>query len=304
MEILTEKYRPKTLDDLVVINDEFKQKMEQWINDKTIDGHLLFVGPAGVGKSSSISVIINELGITDYVIINGSDKTGIDDTRKIIDYAAIPPINGKIKLIVFEEFERLSQNSQDSLKYAIEQYSEWTRFIFTTNNITKVSEPIISRCQTYYFNTLDLQMFSARVVKIIMQECKKFEQNDVIKYINTYYPDLRKCINVISQNIINKELLPLNDSNELTDNFYSLLIHLKESSVSELQKSILGVMNDNDILELYRYITNNLKLLSDDKFVQGQIVIKVAEYMYKHQTVAFTDINLVACLLGLKMLIP
>ena len=165
MELLTEKYRPKKIEDLVLINKEFGEKLKQCKEKGSFDGHLLFYGPPGTGKSSSVNVILNELNISDYIIINGSDKTGIDDTRRIIEYASVPSIKG-FKVAVFEEFERLSPQAQDSLKYVLEIYSEWCRFIFTTNNINKVTQPIISRCQVFPFNHLEVQDFMLKIVDI------------------------------------------------------------------------------------------------------------------------------------------
>ena len=116
MELLTEKYRPKKIEDLVLINKEFGEKLQSWKEKGELSGHILLYGPAGTGKSSTVSVILNELNVSDYITINGSDKTGVDDTRKVIEYASVPPIEG-CKIVVFEEFERLSQQAQDSLKY-------------------------------------------------------------------------------------------------------------------------------------------------------------------------------------------
>ena len=127
MELLTEKYRPKKIEDLVLINKEFGEKLKQWKSNGSFDGHLLFYGPAGTGKSSSVNVILNELEISDYIVINGSDKTGVDDTRRVIEYASVPALD-KFKVVVFEEFERLSPQAQDSLKYVLEKYSDKKKF--------------------------------------------------------------------------------------------------------------------------------------------------------------------------------
>ena len=58
-QILTEKYRPKTVNDLVFINDEYENKFKSWVANGQIDTHLIFFGPPGTGKSSSINVLIN-----------------------------------------------------------------------------------------------------------------------------------------------------------------------------------------------------------------------------------------------------
>ena len=220
-QLLTEKYRPSKLEDLVFINDEYENKFRSWVQNKFIDSHLLLYGHPGTGKSSSINVLINELGITDFIRLNISDKTSIDDMRKVIEYASVPPMNNQFKLVILEEFERASKQAQSSLKYVTEQYSNWCRFIFTTNDISKIDEAIISRCQTYHFNSLKFNEFVTRIVTILRNENISFANAEtIVKYVETYYPDLRACLNSIAGHTINNVLQPLN-SNEN----YSCLYH-------------------------------------------------------------------------------
>lgn len=306
MDLLTEKYRPKKIEDLVVINQEFGEKLKQWKENKTIDSHLLFYGPPGTGKSSSVNVIINELEISDYIMINGSDKTGVDDTRKIIEYASVPPFDG-IKVVIIEEFERLSAQAQDSLKYVLEKYSGWCRFIFTTNNINKVTAPILSRCQSFCFNHLDTQSFVVKIIDILNKEVIYNEVEDVTNYINASYPDLRKCINLINKNTIVKDeklvLLPFSkdDINGGNDKVMNLSKYINgQADCLTTQKYIATSCNDEDIEYLYKFLYNNLEMITTNKDKWEQILVKIAEYMFRHPTVAFKDLNLMACLVEIK----
>lgn len=303
MELLTEKYRPKKIEDLVLINKEFGEKLKQWKEKGSFDGHLLFYGPPGTGKSSSVNVILNELNISDYIIINGSDKTGVDDTRRVIEYASVPSIQG-FKVVVFEEFERLSAQAQDSLKYVLEKYSEWCRFIFTTNNINKVTQPIISRCQVFAFNHLEVQDFMLKIVDITTKENIQASPDDIADYINHSYPDLRKCINLINQNIVDGKLVQLNKDEALSiDRYKSIFDYLKgKASILETQKVLATTFKDDEFEYCYKILYNNIQMISEDQNKWDKILLVIAEYLVKNDTVAFKDINLMACLTELKSL--
>ena len=143
--LFTEKYRPKTFDEIVP-PDGLKDKFQKWKEEKRLDTNLIFYGKAGTGKSSTARAILKELDISDFQIINGSDETSVDAARELIDWAGMPSYDEKQKIVLIEEFERMSPNAQDSLKYAMEAYSYITLFILTTNNLNKITEPIQSRC--------------------------------------------------------------------------------------------------------------------------------------------------------------
>lgn len=299
--LLTEKYRPKKISELVFVNEEYENKFKEWIEKKSIDTHLLLFGKPGTGKSSSINVILNEFETTDYIRYNMSDKTSIDDMRKVIDYASSSPISAPFKLIILEEFERASPQAQDSLKYVLDTYSNWCRFIFTTNNIAKISTAIQSRCQRFEFNTLKIEDFLTRIVKILTMENISFDNLDIVsKYVQTYYPDLRACINAIDQHTIENKLQPLfDDDTYTTDKFNDIIKVLYTSDITTLKKKLSSTISNEEYEVFYQYLYNNLSLLgSMDKW--DNILLIIAKYLYQHNFVAFPDINFVSCLIEIK----
>jgi len=303
MELLTEKYRPKKIEDLVLINKEFGEKLKQWKTSGTIGNHLLLYGSPGTGKTSSVNVILNELNVSDYITINGSDKTGVDDTRRVIEYASVPPIQGT-KIVVFEEFERLSPQAQDSLKYVLEKFSSWCNFIFTTNNINKVTQAIISRCQVFAFTQLDVESYTKKILDILTKEKISFEEQDVIEYIQHSYPDLRKCINLINQNTVDNKLIKLNN-NEIvsTDKYKAIFDYIhNQTNTLETQKFLATGIKDDEFDFCYKTLYNNLNLITQDVSKWENCLIIIANYLYKNSTVAFKDLNLMACLAELKNL--
>lgn len=312
MELLTEKYRPKTLEDLVNPTGDdksFVEKLKSWKEKKQLDGHLIFYGPPGTGKSSTVRVIINELGISDVNIINGSDKTSVDDMRKLIDYASVPPISETQKLIVIEEFERLSQQAQDSLKFVLEQYSGWCRFIFTTNNYEKVTAPIKSRCEAFNFKNLNKEDFVNKIVQILNNEKIEFVLDDIAEYIRVSHPDLRRCINLITKNIEEKgdkkKLLPFNNQEIISnDKFNDVLnFYMKNGDIIQTREFINQQFADEDYEKMYDYMFRNLELLTSNKNKWDELLVKIAEYLFKHSSVAYYDLNLMACLIELRNII-
>ena len=296
-QILTEKYRPKTVNDLVFINDEYENKFKSWVANGQIDTHLIFFGPPGTGKSSSINVLINELKLVDYVRFNMSDKTSIDDMRKVIDYASVPPFQeGVIKYVILEEFERASKQAQSSLKFVLEEYSNWCRFILTTNNISHIDEAITSRCQRYHFNTLKFEEFVGRIATILQDEKITVQNmNDVVKYVEVYQPDLRACINAIDQNTINNVLQPLNnDAAYSFDKFSDIVTNISTMSCLSMKQKLAQTIAMEEYEPLYQFMYNHLELISTDVKKYDKILITIAKYLYQHNFVAFPDINSVS----------
>jgi DNA polymerase III delta prime subunit len=301
IEVLTEKYRPKTVDDLVFINDDYERKFRTWVSSKSLDTHVIFYGVPGTGKSSSINVLLNELGIQDFIRLNISDKTSIDDMRKIIDYASVPPMEAEFKLVILEEFERASKQAQCSLKYVMEQFSGWCRFILTTNDISKIDDAIISRCQLYHFNTLKFDEFVTRIVSILTQEQITFDDTDVIvKYVQTYYPDLRACLNAITQHTVENHLIAMNDTNYSNDKFSKVVTSFQTLDIASLKKMITEYISNEEIVLFYQFMYNHLEMITTTQSLWDDILLIIADYLYKHEFVAYTDINLVACLIDIK----
>lgn len=304
-QLLTEKYRPKTVNDLVFINDSYEQKFKQWVTNKEIDSHLLFYGPPGTGKSSSINVLLNELNVTDYIRLNMSDKTSIDDMRKVIDYASVPPMNeGDVKLVILEEFERASKQSQSSLKFVLEEYSAWCRFIFTTNNIAQIDEAISSRCQRFHFNDLKFEEFVNRIATILSTENIAINNvEDVVKYVEIYKPDLRACINAIDQNTINGVLQPLKSDAAYTfDKFSEIVSNIFTTSTMDMKKKLSQNIANEEYEALYQFMYNHLEMITNDVSKFDRVLIIIAKYLYQNNFVAYPDINFMSCLIEIKSL--
>lgn len=301
MALLTEKYRPQKIEDLVFIDDDYENKFKEWIKNGEINTHILLYGLPGLGKSSAISVLINELNITDSIRYNMSDKTSIDDMRKVIDFASVSPMIDKYKYIILEEFERASPQAQDSLKFVLDQYSEWCRFIFTTNNISKISSAIQSRCQAFHFKTLKFESFVKRIANILIKENIKFNPDDVVKYVNSYYPDLRACINSLDQRTIDGVLQPFSVNTVNSGDKYELIVsNIFKLNLLQLKELLSKNISNDEYLLLYEYMWNHVEKITDNVDKYDSIIRILSKYVYQHEFVALPDLNFAGCIVEIK----
>ena len=131
-ELWTEKYRPRTVGDYVFRDEAQRQQVESWIKSGAIP-HLLFSGAPGVGKTTLAKILINELGIDEYDIleINASRENSVDTIReKITGFVQTMPF-GAFKVVLLDEADYISPNGQAALRGVMETYHASARFILT-----------------------------------------------------------------------------------------------------------------------------------------------------------------------------
>ncbi|HDD05185.1 MAG TPA: replication factor C small subunit, partial [Candidatus Aenigmarchaeota archaeon] len=159
MEIWTEKYRPKTLDE-VVGQEKVVEKLKAFVRAKNLP-HLLFAGPAGTGKTTCALAIARELYGEEWrdnlLELNASDERGIDTIRtKVKEFARTKPIGDfPFKIILLDEADALTRDAQQALRRTMENFSSTCRFILDCNFSSKIIEPIQSRCAIFRFKPLE-----------------------------------------------------------------------------------------------------------------------------------------------------
>ena len=156
--IWTEKYRPKSFSE-VKGQDAIVSRIKALVEKRNMP-HLLFAGPAGVGKTTLSLVIARELFGENYrenfLELNASDERGIDVVRvKVKDFARTRAIDGvPFKIIYMDECDALTREAQQALRRTMENYTQTCRFILSCNYSSKIIDPIQSRCSVFRFKPL------------------------------------------------------------------------------------------------------------------------------------------------------
>ncbi|KAK3178746.1 hypothetical protein OEA41_000883 [Lepraria neglecta] len=204
-----EKYRPKSLND-VTAQDHTITVLQRTLQATNLP-HMLFYGPPGTGKTSTILALAKELYgpemfRTRVLELNASDERGISIVReKVKDFARMqlsnPPPHYKdrypcppYKIIILDEADSMTQDAQSALRRTMETYSKITRFCLICNYVTRIIDPLASRCSKFRFKPLDQGNAKKRLQDIAENENVKLEAGAVDTLIKCSEGDLRKAI--------------------------------------------------------------------------------------------------------------
>ena len=293
-----EKYRPSKVEDCI-LPDAIKSTFQEYVTRKEIP-NLLLSGTAGVGKTTIAKALCEEVGC-DYIIINGSDESGIDVLRnKIKNYASSVSLMGGRKVVILDEADYLNPNStQPALRGAIEEFSSNCSFIFTCNFKNRIIDPIHSRCTVVDFklNGQKAKMAAAffkRVEWILEQEGVEYDKEVVAAVITKHFPDNRRILNELQRysvsGRIDKGILSSVADIQLND----LVRSLSTKDFSSARKWVANNL-DNDPTRIFRNLYDNLQETLKPNSVP-QLVLILAKYQYQTAFVADPEINLIACL--------
>ena len=169
-QLWTEKYRPNDIDGYVFRDEEQKAQVKTWIDSKSIP-HLLFSGAPGVGKTTLAKILIKQLEIDDFDVleINASRENSIDTIRdKITGFVQTMPF-GDFKVVLLDEADYISPNGQAALRGVMETYHASARFILTCNYPNRVIPALHSRCQGFHIEKVDKTEFTARIPQYWLQ---------------------------------------------------------------------------------------------------------------------------------------
>ena len=192
--IFTKKYEPKTFDDIIGNGDKIKEIVES--GDFK---HLILFGSAGKGKTTSVKVIVEQLGLN-YIKLNASDERSIEVLRgKLKDFAMSASTNGKKKVIWLDEAEAISREGIDALRGFIDDYEKSNIFIMTTNYLYKIPEPIQSRCIKISYDIIDNKLIFNKLKEICQNENVDIDDNTLLELIKSCKNDIRSCINKLEE---------------------------------------------------------------------------------------------------------
>jgi replication factor C small subunit len=285
-------------------DDHQRKQIATWIKDKSIP-HLLLSGSAGIGKTTLAKILIQELGIEDYDVLelNASRTNSVDDVRdKITNFVSMIPF-GIFKVVLLDEADYLSPNAQAALRGVMEEYHETARFILTCNYRNKIIPAIQSRCQGFHVERTDQTEFTARVATILVEENIEFDLDTLDVYVKLTYPDLRKCINLVQQNIQEGILSSPNRSDaDGADWKFDMIDLFKAGKITEARKMLCGKIRSEEMEEVYRWIYDNLEIFGAEEN-QDKAILILKQGLVDHALVVDPEINLAATLVRLAKLV-
>jgi replication factor C small subunit len=299
-DLWVEKYRPNTADGYVFRDDHQRKQIATWIKDKSIP-HLLLSGAAGIGKTTLAKILINEIGIEDYDVleINASRTNSVDDVRdKITNFVQMIPF-GPFKVVLLDEADYLSPNAQAALRGVMEEYSQTSRFILTCNYPNRIIPALHSRCQGFHVERTDMTEYTARVATILVEEGVDFDLDTLDNYVKVAYPDLRKCINLVQQNVNEGKLAAPNkaDGGE-ADWKFDMVELFKAGKITEARKLLCGKIRAEEMEEVYRWLYDNLAIFGSEQN-QNTAILVIKQGLVDHVVCADSEINLAATLVKL-----
>ena len=306
-----EKYRPTKLSE-IVNQTEIIGSLEALIKDPTDMPHLLFSGSAGVGKTTAAICISRQiLGeyAKDYTLeLNASDERGIgmvrEKVKKFSRYAGM--VDVPFKIIILDEADEMTSDAQTALRRIIEDTAKNTRFILIANNVSKIIEPIQSRCAAFKFTSIPEKDVITRLEEIAKKEKVKTDKKGLKEIYEYSEGDLRHAINLMqataSLGEITEESVKASAGLTKTSDVDEVLKIALSGKVAEAREKMIELikvygMSESDFL---KYLNSAVFKSKHDKL--SDILQVIAKYDYRVLVGANSEIQLSAMLAELAKL--
>jgi replication factor C small subunit len=313
----TEKYRPKQLEEIVNQSDIIKG-ISTLIKNRDLP-HLLFAGPAGVGKTTAALCIAREIFGENWndpnkvLQLNASDERGIKMVReKVKSFTQWRSASGELevknlfKIIVLDEADEMTSEAQTALRRMMEDGAETTRFIIICNYLSQIIEPIQSRCVVFRFRLLTKDDVTEHLKAICGKEKVKFEEKALEQIYDSTGGDLRHSINVMQAaagmgavNTANVNAAIGISGRSKVGEILKLALAGKfnEARIKLLELTQVYGMSETDFLKYANQEAYDMKLENT-----GEFAALMAEYDYRLASGAHPEIQIAALLAQLGKL--
>lgn len=230
-----ERYRPQEIESVVFSNEQQKKLVKSWIDNESIPGNVLLTGPAGTGKSTLALIAIKKIikNQADYLRIKTRSVSDVDE--KIAPFVIKRPVGSKIKIVFIEELDRTSRQFQAQLKEdLLEKYQEYVSFVCTSNHPKRIDSALRTRFTFQIeFKSDNLEDIRKRLEYILNQEAAKYDQNELIDFVNKNYKSgLRDLINALQVSFISNSgvinFKNLDQTLNIEDNIVGYIIQMLE----------------------------------------------------------------------------
>jgi replication factor C small subunit len=196
-----EKYRPKTLND-IVNQREIVERLKSFVKSRNVP-HCIFAGPPGTGKTTAALCLSRDLYGDAYrehtMELNASDERGIDVVRETVKTFARMKSIGEIpfKIMILDEADNMTSDAQQALRRTMERYTGTCRFVMCANYSGRIIEPIQSRCAPFRFTYLPREEHDCHLNQIAKDEKVKVSAEGLDAIFEVCGGDLRKAINTL-----------------------------------------------------------------------------------------------------------
>lgn len=305
-QLWTEKYRPKDIDGYVFKDEKQKKQIKQWIGQGALP-HMLLSGAPGTGKSTLIKVLLNELKVDpfDVLEVNASKDNGVDFIRETITKFSETMGYGDMRYIFLDEADGLSPAAQGVLRGTMEKYANSVRFLLTCNYPHKVIPAIKSRCETgrMHIEKLDTSEYYMRLVNVLDLENVEIDPDALEAIVKIAYPDLRRGISLVQANSFNGKLqLPDDGAEVVADYKLDMIALFRAKKYKEARQLICSQVQQEEYEDMFKFMYQNIDVWAEgDVNKENQALLVIRDGLVNHTMCADIEINLSATLVELEM---
>lgn len=300
------KYAPSDISSYVFKDLKQKKQIDKWLLSGALP-HMLLSGGPGAGKSSLIRVLLKELKVNPFDIleVNASKDNGVDFIKDTITRFSETMGYGDMRYVFLDEADGLSVPGQGVLRGTMEKYAGSVRFLLTCNSPHRIIDAIKSRCETgrMHIENSDRNEFDNRLVTILTAENISIDYEALVAIVDKTYPDLRRAISMIQANCVGNQLVsPDLDSEKTSEYKIDMIAFFKAKKYTEARKLICSKIGREEYEDMYTFMYQNLEVWGDNNDKQNKCILVIRDGLVKHTMCADPELCLSATLVELEII--